>query len=61
MGTAIEFKLFAPNNQGAALSRGFYDWQELPMEKGEDGCFRTFVDLEDGGYQYSLRCSTSTC
>lgn len=58
--TAIEFKLFAPNNKGAALIGFFSDWKEIPMEKGEDGYFRTQVNLEDGAYQYKFRVQTKS-
>ncbi len=51
MTSLIEFSLLAPRNKGAALIGSFSDWKEIPMEKGEDGYFRTQVDLEDGVYQ----------
>jgi len=60
MSCAIEFTLFAPNNKGAALIGSFSDWKEIPMEKGEDGYFRTQVDLEDGVYQYKFRVQTKS-
>jgi 1,4-alpha-glucan branching enzyme len=60
MSCAIEFTLFAPNNKGAALIGSFSDWKEIPMEKGEDGYFRTEVDLEDGVYQYKFRVRTKS-
>lgn len=60
MSFAIEFTLFAPNNKGAALIGSFSDWKEIPMEKGEDGYFRTQVDLEDGVYQYKFRVQTKS-
>ncbi len=55
MAKPIEFNLFAPYNKGAALIGSFSDWEEIPMEKGEDGYFRTTVELEDGTYQYKFR------
>ncbi len=55
MAAPIEFKLWAPYNQGAALVGSFSDWQEVPMEKGKDGVFRTSVELEDGVYQYKFK------
>jgi 1,4-alpha-glucan branching enzyme len=55
MATYVEFKLFAPNNRRVALIAAFSDWQEIPMKKGEDGYFRTQVNLEDGEYLYKFR------
>lgn len=55
-----EFKLFAPYNQAAALVGSFSSWQEIAMEKGEDGYFRTKVDLADGVYEYKFRVQTKS-
>src|ERR671933_624851 len=60
MANSVEFNLFAPRNKAAALIGSFYDWKEIPMEKGEDGYFRTQVDLEDGVYQYKFRVQTKS-
>jgi 1,4-alpha-glucan branching enzyme len=60
MTSLIEFSLLAPRNKGAALIGSFSDWKEIPMEKGEDGYFRTQVDLEDGVYQYRFRVQTKS-
>ncbi len=60
MASGIEFNLFAPRNKGAALIGSFSQWQEIPMEKGEDGYFRTQVELEDGIYQYKFRVQTKS-
>jgi 1,4-alpha-glucan branching enzyme len=60
MASLIEFHLFAPRNQGAALIGSFSEWKEIPMEKGEDGYFRTQVELEDGAYQYKFRIQTKS-
>jgi 1,4-alpha-glucan branching enzyme len=60
MASLIEFHLFAPRNQGAALIGSFSEWKEIPMEKGEDGYFRTQVELEDGVYQYKFRIQTKS-
>ncbi|MGF1536608.1 MAG: alpha-amylase family glycosyl hydrolase [Elainellaceae cyanobacterium] len=57
---SVEFKLFAPYNVGAALKGKFSNWEELPMEKGKDGYFRTTVDLEDGAYQYKFRVQSKS-
>jgi 1,4-alpha-glucan branching enzyme len=60
MTSSVEFKLFAPNNQNAALIASFTDWQEIPMPKGEDGYFRTQIDLEDGIYSYKFRIQSQS-
>ncbi|MBD2198432.1 MULTISPECIES: alpha-amylase family glycosyl hydrolase [Calothrix] len=60
MSKPIEFNLFAPYNKGAVLIGSFSDWQEIPMQKGDDGYFRTTVDLEDGAYQYKFRVQTNS-
>jgi 1,4-alpha-glucan branching enzyme len=60
MANPIEFNLFAPYNKGAALIGSFSDWQEIPMQKGEDGYFRVTVDLEDGVYQYKFRIQSKS-
>ena len=54
MASLIEFDLFAPRNQEAALIGSFSQWKEMPMEKGSDGYFRTKVELEDGIYEYKF-------
>jgi 1,4-alpha-glucan branching enzyme len=60
MTSPIEFNLFAPRNKGAALIGSFSNWKEIPMEKGEDGYFRTQVELKDGVYQYKFRVQTKS-
>ncbi|MBW4596770.1 MAG: alpha amylase C-terminal domain-containing protein [Brasilonema angustatum HA4187-MV1] len=60
MATNLEFYLFAPRNQKAALISSFSEWQEIPMEKGNDGFFRTQVELEDDIYQYKFRIQTKS-
>jgi len=60
MASSIEFQLFAPYNTGAALKGCFSDWQDIQMEKGEDGYFRTSVELEDGTYQYKFRVQSKS-
>ncbi|MDF5709624.1 MAG: alpha-amylase family glycosyl hydrolase [Nostoc sp. S4] len=60
MESLIEFTLFAPRNQGAVLIGSFSDWQEIPMQKGEDGYFRTQIQLKDGIYQYKFRVQTKS-
>ncbi|MBD2524647.1 alpha-amylase family glycosyl hydrolase [Nostoc sp. FACHB-133] len=60
MAKPIEFNLFAPYNKGAALIGSFSDWQEIPMKKGDDGYFRTSVELEDGVYKYKFRIQSNS-
>ncbi|WP_041233674.1 alpha-amylase family glycosyl hydrolase [Cylindrospermum stagnale] len=60
MAKPIEFKLFAPYNQGAKLIGSFSDWQEIEMEKDDDGHFQTTVNLEDGVYKYKFRVQTNS-
>lgn len=60
MTSPIQFNLFAPRNKGAALIGSFSNWQEIAMEKGDDGYFRTSVELEDGVYQYKFRVQTKS-
>jgi 1,4-alpha-glucan branching enzyme len=60
MSAPIEFKLFAPYNKGAALIGSFSNWEEIPMEKDEEGYFRTRVELEDGVYQYKFRVQSKS-
>ncbi|MGB3533847.1 MAG: alpha-amylase family glycosyl hydrolase [Microcoleaceae cyanobacterium] len=51
----VEFKLLAPYNKDVKLIGCFSDWEDISMEKNEQGYFRTLVDLEDGVYQYKFR------
>ncbi|MBD3882708.1 alpha amylase C-terminal domain-containing protein [Phormidium tenue FACHB-886] len=60
MTSPIEFRLFAPYNKGAAIVGSFSNWQDVPMRKGEDGFFRTTVELEDGVYQYKFRVQSKS-
>ncbi|HEY9750880.1 MAG TPA: alpha-amylase, partial [Allocoleopsis sp.] len=60
MASPIEFSLFAPRNEKVALIGSFDEWQEILMTKGEDGYFRTSVELEDGVYQYKFRVLSKT-
>ncbi len=55
MTSTIEFELLAPYNEEAALVSSFSNWEPMPMEKDEDGYFRTQVELEDGTYEYKYR------
>ncbi|MGL5940042.1 MAG: alpha-amylase family glycosyl hydrolase [Waterburya sp.] len=60
MTSSIEFKLFAPYNNGATLKGCFSDWSEISMQKDEQGYFRTSVELEDGVYQYKFRVQSKS-
>jgi 1,4-alpha-glucan branching enzyme len=55
MAHSVEFKLFAPYSKGVSLLGSFSDWQDIAMEKGEDGYFRTTVAIVDGSYAYKFR------
>ena len=55
MASLIEFSLFAPYNKEAAIVGDFSDWKPVAMSKGEDGHFKTKIELEDGEYQYKVR------
>lgn len=58
--TDYTFQLFAPYNNAANLIADFNDWQEIPMEKGEDGVFRTTQKLTDGAYQYKFNVQSKS-
>ncbi|MBD2450632.1 alpha amylase C-terminal domain-containing protein [Nostoc sp. FACHB-152] len=60
MANLIEFELFAPRNEKAALIGSFSDWKEIPLEKHEDGYFRTQIALADGVYQYKFRIQSKS-
>ncbi len=60
MTSSIEFKLFAPYNNGATLKGCFSDWSEISMQKDEQGYFCTSVELEDGVYQYKFRVQSKS-
>ncbi len=48
----VEFILFAPYVNRAAIRGDFTQWQDHLMEKGADGYFRVEIPLSDGEYQY---------
>lgn len=60
MASSIEFSLFAPRVPKAALIGSFSNWEEIPMQKGQDGYFRTQVELEDGAHQYKFRVQSKS-
>jgi 1,4-alpha-glucan branching enzyme len=60
MASSIEFNLFAPRNKEAALMGSFSDGKEIPMQKGEDGYFRTNLEIEDGVYEYKFRVQSKS-
>ncbi|MBC8042538.1 MAG: alpha amylase C-terminal domain-containing protein [Rhizobacter sp.] len=56
----IEFKLFAPNNNAVSLKGDFSDWKDIPMTRGDDGNFRTSVDLADGRHLYKFHLQSKS-
>jgi 1,4-alpha-glucan branching enzyme len=52
---AVEFSLFAPYNEEAALIIDARDWEPVPMRKDERGVFRVALELADGSYRYKFR------
>ena len=52
--SSIEIELFAPYNEVVELTGSWNDWQPMPMMRGDDGRWRTTVDLEDGIYEYQF-------
>ncbi|MGL5807514.1 MAG: alpha-amylase family glycosyl hydrolase, partial [Xenococcaceae cyanobacterium] len=60
MASLIEFALFAPYNNEAALIGNFSDWETIPMTKDDKGYFRTKVELEDGVYQYKFKVQSKS-
>jgi len=55
----IEFQLFAPYNEAASLLGSFTD-EAIPMEKDDDGYFRTRIPLADGLYHYRFRVQSKS-
>ncbi|BAC89372.1 gll1431 [Gloeobacter violaceus PCC 7421] len=51
----IRFQLLAPYNEKAALVGSFSNWEEIPMEKDDKGCFFVEIDLPDGEHQYKFK------
>jgi 1,4-alpha-glucan branching enzyme len=58
--TAYTFELFAPTIKSASLIADFNDWQEISMERSDDGYFRTTQLLADGVYQYRFKVATKS-
>lgn len=56
----VEFNLFAPTIEWAALQGDFNNWQDTEMVKGEDGYFRTTLDLPDGDYEYKFNIQSKS-
>lgn len=53
--TACTVTLLAPYNDAAILLGSWDNWQEHPMEKGEDLVFRAAVALPEGTHLYRFR------
>lgn len=60
MPNLIQFNLFAPRNEKAALIGTFSQWEEISMRKDGDGYFRTSVELDDGVYPYKFLVQTQS-
>lgn len=60
MSSSIEFKLFAPYNKAAVLIGSFSNWEDIPMQKGEDGYFRTSFALKDDIHEYKFRVQSKS-
>ncbi|OJV92010.1 MAG: hypothetical protein BGO39_12865 [Chloroflexi bacterium 54-19] len=50
----MEFSLFAPYINRAAIQGDFTEWKEHELEKGNDGYFRSTFELADGDYEYKF-------
>lgn len=50
----IEFSLFAPYLEQAAIQGDFTEWKNHDLEKGDDGYFRATFELTDGDYEYKF-------
>ena len=52
----VSFALFAPYNESVQLVGSFVEGPDpLPMTKGDDGWWRTQLDLPDGDHRYRFR------
>jgi 1,4-alpha-glucan branching enzyme len=49
------FELLAPYNEEVTLIGSWNQWQPIPMQKGDDGVWRTAVTLADGDYEYKFQ------
>ena len=58
--TDYTFRLFAPTIKTASLIADFNDWQEIPMEKSDDGYFQTTQKLADGEYSYKFNVASKS-
>ena len=54
------FELFAPYNKTVELIADFNNWEKIPMEKGDDGVFRTTQKLADGTYFYKFNVQSKS-
>jgi hypothetical protein len=55
----IEFALLRPTTKAASLLGSFTDGA-VPMQKGDDGYFRTRIPLVDGVYHYRFRVQSKS-
>jgi 1,4-alpha-glucan branching enzyme len=59
-GSDYTFELFAPYNKAVELIADFNDWEKIPMEKGDDGVFRTTQKLADSEYFYKFNVQSKS-
>jgi len=51
----VEIALFAPHNDEVETVAQWNEWTPKPMQKGEDGWWRSNAKLADGAHQYRFR------
>lgn len=56
----VELGLFAPYNKKIQLIGSWTDWKPVDLERGEDGWWRTRVELKDGDYHYKFRVESNS-
>jgi 1,4-alpha-glucan branching enzyme len=56
----IELGLFAPYNETVELIGSWNDWKPQPLQRQEDGWWRTKVPLAEGDYRYKFRVKSNS-
>lgn len=49
---SVTFDCPAPNATSVAVAGSFNDWRPRPMERGNDGIWRTVLGLDPGRHEY---------